>query len=42
MCTMGVRATIEAPVQEALEPPGWVYERLRDWIISATPGRTSG
>ena len=38
MGAMGVKATIEAPAGEAFEPPGWVYERLRDEITSGNFG----
>ena len=38
MWPMGVKATIEAPAGEAFEPPGWVYERLRDEITSGRIG----
>ena len=35
-------ATIEGTGGEALEQPGWVYERLRDEIISGRLEPTAG
>src|SRR6187402_3245911 len=35
---MGETTTIERPPGEALDQPGWVYERIRDEIISGRLG----